>query len=131
MPRKLILAVSLAIIVVLQGCARTLPVYNITDTAVITGSGNAATEAQVRNAIATAAQSKGWQVQQVEGGHMVATIVVRRHTAEIDINYSATDYSITYKDSDVLLYDGQKIHRNYNKWIKHLNDRIVRNLNAL
>jgi hypothetical protein len=36
-----------------------------------------------------------------------------------------------YKDSDVLLYDGTKIHRNYNKWVELLERQINIELSTL
>ena len=129
--RVRLLLASLAVMFVVSGCERTQPVYNVIDAPIITSSSSALTIEQVRGAITKAAQEKRWRVQQMEEGHIVATIIVRKHTAVVDINYTATDYDITYKDSNVLLYDGQRIHRNYNKWIKLLDERISQNLNAL
>ena len=131
MRRNLILIASMVVVLAAAGCARTQPVYNVTGTPVVTSSASALSLQQVRDAITRAAQAKRWRVEQIQDGHLVATVVVRRHTAVVDINYTTTDYSITYKDSDVLLYDGQKIHRNYNKWVKLLDERISQELNAL
>ena len=121
----------LALILVLSGCARTLPVYNVTDAPVESVSGAQVTQAQVGDAIAKAANDKGWLVNRVSDGHIEATIHVRQHAAVVDIRYFATSYDITYKSSDVLLYDGEKIHRNYNKWIKILEQRINNNISSL
>ncbi len=41
-----------------------------------------------------------------------------------DIIDKPITYSMTYRDSLVLKYNGTKIHRNYNKWIK-LIERIA------
>jgi hypothetical protein len=121
----------LALILVLSGCARTLPVYNVTDAPVESVSGAQVTQAKVGDAIAKAANDKGWLVNRVSDGHIEATIHVRQHAAVVDIRYFATSYDITYKSSDVLLYDGEKIHRNYNKWIKILEQRINNNISSL
>ena len=121
----------LALILVISGCARTLPVYNVTDAPVESVSGAQVTQAQVGDAIAKAANDKGWLVNRVSDGHIEATIHVRQHAAVVDIRYFATSYDITYKSSDVLLYDGEKIHHNYNKWIKILEQRINNNISSL
>ena len=121
----------LALILVLSGCARTLPVYNVTDAPVESVSGAQVTQAKVGDAIAKAANDKGWLVNRVSDGHIEATIHVRQHAAVVDIRYFATSYDITYKSSDVLLYDGEKIHRNQNKWIKILEQRINKNISSL
>ena len=51
---------------------------------------------------------------------MNGTLILRTHTAEIEIPYSAGGYSIAYKSS-VNLQEGGNIHRNYNGWIQNLN----------
>ncbi len=108
--------------------ARTQPVYNIVDKPVRSGSGNQLTQEQVGEALAAAARYKRWTVEEVEPGYMKAQIVVRKHFAAIDIRYTASTYSITYRDSEVLKYDGKKIHRNYNKWIKLIEQEADDNL---
>ena len=53
---------------------------------------------------------------------------VRQHFASVDIHYDSNSYSIRYKDSKVLMYDGTNIHRNYNKWVQLLDQQIKLNL---
>jgi hypothetical protein len=123
--------VLLALAFVVSGCVRTLPVYNVTDAPVITASGAQPNLAAVRNAITTAAQDKGWVVRDIDDEHIEATVHVRKHTAVVDILYSPSQYRIMYKSSDALLYDGTQIHRNYNKWVELLEQRINIELNKL
>lgn len=108
--------------------ARTQPVYNIIDKPVHSGSGNMLTLEQVGDALAAAARYKRWTVEEVEPGYMTAQIFVRQHFAAIDIRYTKSTYSITYRDSEVLKYDGEKIHRNYNKWVKLIEKEADQNL---
>ncbi|WP_193370924.1 hypothetical protein [Pelagibius marinus] len=122
---------GLSLLLIVSACARTQPVLNITEEAVVTASGEAPSLAEVENAIVTACHDKSWLVDPTDEGHIVATAHVRHHTAIVDIVYSTERYSITYKDSDVLLYDGEKIHRNYNKWVQLLSERINLELNKL
>jgi len=98
--------------------ARTQPVYNIADKPVQTATGRSLTLEEVGNILASAARYKRWDVVKVEEGYLQAEIHVRKHFAAIDIRYGPESYSITYRDSQALKYDGAKIHRNYNKWIK-------------
>ena len=44
--------------------------------------------------------------------------------AVVDIKYTNKAYSIDYVSSQDLLYDGNQIHRNYNKWVKILEQDI-------
>ncbi len=103
---------------------RTQPVYNVQNMTVYTGTGKPATLDQVQSAITQGATEKGWQVRNEGPGHIVAQIFVRSHMAEVDIKFDAKHYSITYRNSANLLYDGASIHRNYNKWVKFMSDRI-------
>ena len=48
---------------------------------------------------------------------------VQRHTRK--------SYSIEYKASDNLRYDGQKIHSNYNGWIQNLDKAIKTEIGLL
>jgi hypothetical protein len=114
----------------LAGCARTMPVYNVSSAPVAAPSGQLSA-AQVRSAIIEALHDKRWIVKQDDPGKIMAEIMARSHRADIDIDYSATQYSITYRDSANLRYDGSEIHRNYNKWIKLLERQINQRLSEV
>ena len=45
--------------------------------------------------------------------------------------YDTKSYSIKYKDSSNLNYDGKSIHKNYNGWVENLDKAIRSNLVAL
>ncbi len=122
--RQSALAVVVLIGLAVAGCARTMPVYNVSAAPVVTKSGQVSAE-QVRGAIVEALHDKGWVVNQDDPGKILAGIVANdRHKATVDIDYSPSAYSITYKDSELLLYDGTNIHRNYNNWIMLLEQEI-------
>jgi hypothetical protein len=130
-PFSVVSALCLALTV--SACARTQPVYNVTEAPVITASANTPTLAQVRSAIITACVDvdNRWFVDPKIDGQIIAFAQVRRHTAVVDIFYSPTSYSIRYKDSDGLLYDGQQIDRDYNERVQLLAERIDIELNRL
>ena len=109
------------------GCARTTPIYNVSAAPVVAKSGEA-TSAEVRGAIVDALTDKGWAIKQDDPGRILAEVNVRNHRADIAIDYSATQYSITYQDSENLLHDGSMIHRNYNKWVMLLEREINQRL---
>lgn len=103
------------------GC-RTSPVYNISEAALPEHN---ASEKEVATAIVTAGGSLGWIMKKKEPGHIVATLNIRKHVAVVDIFYNNETYSITYKNSTNLNYDGTVIHSNYNGWIQNLSNAIV------
>ncbi len=119
--RRYFTLVAFATITLLAGptaSARTQPVYDIIDKSIPLGSGRELSMDEVGEILGDAARTKGWSVAKVSDGYLRAEIHVRKHFAAIDIRYTPITYSMTYRDSLVLKYDGTKIHRNYNKWIK-------------
>src|SRR5882672_11479554 len=103
------------------GCFRCDPIMNITNAPVTSANGKALSEEQVKAAIVRAGAALGWQMREDGPGKIIATIVLRKHTANIEIPYSVKQFSITYKDSINLDAgtDGT-IHKNYNGWIQNL-----------
>jgi len=104
------------------GC-RSSPVYNVSD-AHFTSTEQGVTQQDIAGAIETAGRSLGWIMKEKEPGHILATLHLRSHTAVVDIYFDRTKYSITYKDSTDLNYDGTNIHSNYNGWIQNLSNAI-------
>ena len=104
--------------------ARTRPVLNIENAPVPDGL----TSKEVRNAIIQGAANRTWVAKRVEAGHIVATLHIRSHMAQVDIYYDENQYSIRYKNSDNLKYKNGYIHRNYNGWIEFMNGDIQNEL---
>ena len=110
---------------------RTAPVHNVEEAAIVSGTGENLTTEQVKNAIVRAGASLGWDMKEVEKGHLVGTLFLRSHMAQVDITYDADAYSIHYKDSSNLNYDGTNIHSNYNGWIENLQRNIQSQLTTI
>ena len=55
---------------------------------------------------------------------MVGTLNLRKHQVQVDITYTEETYSIIYRDSLNMKSDGVTIHKNYNVWVKKLDDAI-------
>jgi len=110
-------------------------VYNVTDTAINTGTGQEPTLDQVEKAILSAATASNpaWSMKVVKPGHILATLSVRSHTAMCDITYNTKSYSITYNGSTNLKYDpeAKTIHSNYNGWIQKLDSAIKGRLSSV
>jgi len=86
---------------------------------------------QVKQAIITAPAPRPWEFSAPEAGKLIATLNVRgKHTIVVDISYSATAYSIAYRDSVNMNFkaggaDGVGvIHPFYNRWVDELRDAI-------
>jgi hypothetical protein len=101
---------------------RTAPVYNV-ENALFTNEAPSLDAAATQ--IKLAGSSLGWQVAEESPGHLVARLPIRTHLAVVDIRHDKKSYSITYKDSSNLRYDGTVIHSNYNGWIQNLQNAIA------
>ena len=122
-----ILLVSVAVMAT-TGC-RTSPVRQVenqpTDVAY-----NVSMEA-VKGAIVRAGTGLGWIMKPIEPGLIEGTLLIRSHMAKVNIPYDHNSFSIEYKDSDNLHYDGTNIHSNYNGWIVDLERAIRLQLSTL
>lgn len=127
--RKMAFIAVITLTLALIGC-RTAPVYNVTDAPVNTAT-EKTTAIDVKKAIMAAGASQGWQMREIEPGHIVGSLFLRKHSAVVDIPYTTKSYSINYKDSTELSYDGTNIHGNYNIWIQNLDRAIQTRLSAI
>lgn len=125
---KLFSVLVLAAVVFISGC-RSGPVYNIDSNAIPT-TDNISLK-KIQKAIVSACFGLGWQAKVQKPGHVVATLNLRSHVAVVDIKFSTKSYSIKYKDSVDLDYDGTNIHSNYNGWIRNLDNKVKLHLSML
>lgn len=109
--------------VTLAGC-NTAPILNVKDATVVSAAGKALSADQVKSAIVRAGVALGWQMKDAGPGKIAGSLNLRTHIAEVDIPYSASSYSITYKSSTGLGESGGQIHKNYNGWIQNLTKGI-------
>ncbi|WP_026802997.1 hypothetical protein [Aliarcobacter lanthieri] len=125
-----ILLVSIVGLFVLAGC-RAASVYNVVDTPVSLKAG--VSDDNIYGAIKTAGAGLGWQITKVKPGLAQGQLNIRKHTAIVEIPYSANSYSIKYKSSSELNYNAEKntIHNNYNGWVQNLSNAIQVQLNQL
>lgn len=119
-----------AMVLLAAGCRTPTPVYNVTNAPVMASKPNPSTD-EVGKAIQRAGATLGWNMKSVKPGTMLGTLNLRKHVAVVDINYSASSYSINYKDSTELNYDGTNIHPNYNGWIQNLDKAIKAQLSNM
>ncbi len=92
--------------------------------------GSARTMPEVQNAILSACSQRGWAASVQSEGVILASLMVRAHMAAVTIQYTPTTVSILYRDSSNLDHHGNRIHRNYNRWVSVLYRTIMRNLGA-
>jgi hypothetical protein len=114
----------LAAAAALTACNTMAPIQNVEHVSVSSSSNKPLSPAEVRAAIVRAGAGLGWIMKDAGPGVIHGTLILRTHTAEVQIPYSATSYGIVYKSSVNLQESGGKIHRNYNGWIQNLNRGI-------
>jgi len=116
--------------VALVACNTLAPIQNVNDFAVSNAASRPLTAEEVRSAIVRAGAGLGWIMKDAGPGRLNGTLLLRTHTAEVQIPYSQTSYSIVYKSSINLQEGNGNIHRNYNGWILNLNRGINAQLAA-
>ena len=121
--------VIVAAALVLVGCT-TKPIYNVVDAPLASSKANPSMD-EIGKAIVRAGTGLGWQMTPDRPGHVTGRIALRTHVAVVDIDYTPKTYSIKYKDSTNLDYNGSSIHRNYNGWIQNLDKAIRAQISAL
>lgn len=104
-------------------------VYNVkSEPLSLAGSGS---QRDVQTAIRLAATRLGWTVKRLGPEKMEATFAANGWLAIVEISYNKKTFSITYKDSKKLGYDGTNIHRNYKGWILNLVKAIHAEISAI
>ncbi len=101
---------------------RTAPVLNVVETPFTT---KAPSIEAADKAVKRAGAALGWQMKTVDSGHILATLPIRTHIAVVDVKFNTGDFSILYKSSTNLKYEGGSIHSNYNGWVTNLRDGII------
>ncbi|MBL6457035.1 hypothetical protein JMJ55_16995 [Belnapia sp. T6] len=116
--RSLVIAPVMAL--ALMGCQRAVPI--------VEGGGTFAGQASLaqRGAeIRRAGAGLGWIMQDQGPGLMRGTLNLRSHQAVVDIPYDTRRFTIRYVTSSNLDYGGGTIHRNYNSWVRNLQNAIL------
>lgn len=121
---------ALASLILIAGCAPVHPIMNITDAPVVANKPSVTLD-EVGKAIVRAGAAIGIQMIISTPGHIVGTYAKTDFRAVFDVRYNTRSYSITYKDSQGLKYDGTNIHRQYNVWISNLDRNIRAQLSAI
>jgi hypothetical protein len=116
-------------LLLLVGCRGPVPVYNVTAAPVVTPK--PASLDEVQRAIMRGGVSVGWQIVQRGPGNLEGITTWNVHRAVVEIRFDTKTYSINYKDSDNLKYDGASIHPFYNQKVQDLDKSIRTQLNLI
>ncbi len=119
--KKIVVFILLSVFLI--GC-RTAPVMNVDNAPFNTATEKMASMTVLTREIIEAGTKLGWQMKKEAPGHILGTLYLREHMVKVDVRYTNKDYSITYKDSSNMKYDGTNIHSNYNGWVQNLSNAI-------
>jgi hypothetical protein len=89
------------------------------------------TNDNVQIAIITAANRRGWLIEEMTDKEIILSLQVRNHNARVRVAYTTENYSIIYVSSVNLKHKGNKIHGNYNRWVNNLDIDIRRELSLM
>ena len=124
------LSLSLVLLfLAIAGC-KYVPVENVEEAPLL--APEEVTLDRVKKGIVRAGEFQDWEMTEVEPGHIVGRLIVRgKHTAAVDILFDTKVFSIRYKDSGGLDYDGETIHQAYNTWVFNLKRDIQKEMKLI
>lgn len=107
------------------GCARHVPVYNVEQHAMPVEARNLTTQEMGRR-ICLILANRDWKCHQTTPNTLVCHIEKRTHKASVQIDYNHQFFSINFVDSTNLKYENGNIHAKYNKWVKLMEEDILK-----
>ncbi len=137
-PRRALSALFLPALVLAGPAAwsaqRSVPLVNYEKQTWLRGDGKALSLEAIRSAIIRGGAHRGWNAQPAGEGALLLDIEVREHKATVEVSFTASEFSIRYKDSTKLGYEKkgseELIHPNYNRWVDYLRKDIKSELVA-
>jgi hypothetical protein len=104
------------------GPANIEPLYSVVDTRF--SNGPLDDLSGVAKDIRRAATMLGWIVEDREPTEILATNRKGQHAGIVTIRFDTAKFSINYRNSTRLDYDGDNIHKLYNRWVADLERAI-------
>lgn len=123
--RRLAGAIILGAALAASGCGsvNSKPMLSIENVSTPAGT----TTQDLEEAMDLAMRFRGWRIVRRLPGSWVAQIDVRdKHSATVQVDYTASAYTIRYLNSTGLGHDPATgaIHHNYNRWVNNLSHTI-------
>ena len=119
--------------ILLLAAACTQPIKKVEKSNYGWGPQKGVTLAQMQSTIEKTATGLGWQLSDVKTGNFTAkrSWDGDKHNMAVDVLYDAKNFSIRYKDSKAMSYNGRSIHHTYNDMVAILQDTIKTNISTL
>jgi hypothetical protein len=119
------LMVTLLTLTALTGCATQVPMYSV-EQHTMPPQAKKLTQAEIGQRIRTALAMKEWSCSQETPTALICNLQRRTHKATVRIDYTQNYFSITNIGTVNLSQSEGMVHRNYNRWIKTMENHIVR-----
>lgn len=119
---------ALVLLVLVAACNETL---RPTETGQLAGLPGVTLD-KVTEAINRAGARRGWEMTSTEPGKIDAELnVSNKHYVKVFIEYDTKSYSIHYRDSRNLGYNGIRIHWKYHDWVNNLKRAIKQEVDKI
>ncbi|MCR5537528.1 MAG: hypothetical protein K6F05_09035 [Succinivibrio sp.] len=84
---------------------------------------------EIRQAIVEAANIRGWSLQENGANSFLANHSRGQYSATVQIDYTSTNYVISYVSSTGFKHGNGKIDKHYNDWVINLDKEISSSIN--
>ena len=119
-------ALALFTLLTLSACSTSVPIRNFDANPVPQMASGKHDRERSKTNILKECMKLGWTCRSNAEGQILGKLDIRKHQLRVDITFNEQEYSIDYKDSINLDYNGKKIHRQYINWVTNL----MRNIDA-
>jgi hypothetical protein len=122
-----------ALVILSLAAACTKPIRKVELSNYGWGPQKGVTLAQIQRNVEQTAIGLGWELSDVKTGSFIArrSWDGDKHNVAVDVVYDAQRFSIRYKDSKAMSYNGRSIHHTYNDMVELLRDKIKTNISTL
>jgi len=122
--------IGIVLTIGLGACAvNTQPIYEVRNRQFVEQPDSLAV---VSARIEQAARFLEWTTEVPSPGVLIASKRKgRKHAASVLVQFDSRKFSIINRDSLALDYDGERIHKLYNRWVRELEAAIARELSLL
>ncbi len=125
--------IAAALGILLLSAACTKPLAKVEGSSYGWGPQKGVTLAQMQSTIEKTAQDLGWELSDAQPGSFTGTRAwgAGKHNIVIGVAYNEKTFSIRYKDSRNMSFNGSSIHHTYNDMVDTLKDHIKTNVSNL
>lgn len=121
----------LGLFILVAACTR--PMHRVENSSYGWGPQKGVTLAQIQSAIEKTARDLQWELSDIKPGSFTAKRHwgATKHNIVVGVVYDRKAFSIRYKDSKNMSFDGSSIHHTYNDMVSTLQDHIKTNVSTL